>query len=106
MIEVNKDNFEEEVLKSDVPVVVDLWGPKCGPCLSLMPQIEELAKEYEGKVKFTKVNVSGNRRVAIANKVMGLPAILFWKGGEEVARLGGGDATADNIKGKLEEIAG
>lgn len=106
MIELTKDNFDAEVKESDMPVLVDFWGPQCGPCKALMPQVEALEKEYEGKVKFTKVNVSGNRRVAIANKVMGLPAILFWKGGEEVARLGGGGATADNIKAKLEEIAG
>lgn len=106
MIELTKDNFDAEVKESDMPVLVDFWGPQCGPCKALMPQVEELEKEFEGKVKFTKVNVSGNRRVAIANKVMGLPAILFWKDGEEVARLGGGEATAENIRARLDEIAG
>ena len=47
MIEINKDNFDQEVLQSDKPVIVDFWGPKCGPCLALLPKVEELAKEYE-----------------------------------------------------------
>ena len=54
MIEVNKENFDDEVTKSAIPVVVDLWGPKCGPCLALMPQVEALAGSYEGRVKFCK----------------------------------------------------
>ena len=54
MIIVDKENFEAEVLKSDLPVIVDLWGPQCGPCLALMPSVEKLAEEYEGKIKFCK----------------------------------------------------
>jgi len=106
MIELTKETFDAEVKESDLPVLVDFWGPQCGPCLALMPQVEELEKEYGDKVKFTKVNVSGNRRVAIANKVMGLPSILFWKDGAEVARVSGGEATADKIKAKIEELLG
>lgn len=106
MIELTKETFDAEVKESDLPVLVDFWGPQCGPCLALMPQVEELEKEFGDKVKFTKVNVSGNRRVAIANKVMGLPSILFWKGGEEVARVSGGEATAENIRAKIEELLG
>lgn len=104
MIELTKETFDAEVKESEIPVLVDFWGPQCGPCLALMPHMEAMEKEYEGKVKFTKVNVSGNRRVAIANRVMGLPGILFFKGGEEVARLGGGDATVENIKARIEEM--
>ena len=104
MIELNKETFDAEVKESNVPVVVDFWGPQCGPCLALMPHMEAMEKDYAGKVKFTKVNVSGNRRVAIANKVMGLPGILFFKDGKEFARLGGGEATVENIKAKIDEI--
>lgn len=104
MIEVNKDNFEEEVLKSGMPVVVDLWGPKCGPCMSLMPQVEELAKEYEGRVKFCKLNVAENRRLVISLKVMGVPTFLYYKDGEIVDRVTGGEATAEKIRGKTEKL--
>lgn len=104
MIEVNKDNFEEEVLKSDLPVVVDLWGPKCGPCLALMPQVEELAKEYEGKIKFCKLNVAENRRLVISLRVMGVPTFLFYKGGELKDRITGGEVTPEAIRERAEKL--
>ncbi|MBO8153394.1 thioredoxin domain-containing protein [Thermovirga sp.] len=104
MIEVNKDNYEEEVLKSDLPVVVDLWGPKCGPCLALMPQVEELAKEYEGKVKFCKLNVAENRRLVISLRVMGVPTFLFYKDGELKERITGGDVTPEAIRERVEKL--
>ena len=104
MIEVNKDNFEEEVLKSDLPVVVDLWSPKCGPCLALMPQVEELAKEYEGKIKFCKLNVAENRRLVISLRVMGVPTFLFYKGGELKDRITGGEVTPEAIRERAEKL--
>jgi thioredoxin 1 len=106
MIELTKENCDVEVKESDIPVVVDFWGPACGPCMALMPSFMELASkpEYEGKVKFCKVDTSQNKRVAISFKVMGLPTFLFWKGGSEVARLSGPDATIENIKSKTEEL--
>ncbi len=104
MIEVNKDNFESEVLQSELPVVVDLWGPKCGPCLALMPQVEELASQYEGKVKFCKLNVTENRRLAINLKVMGVPTFLFYKGGELKDRITGSEVTIEAIKERVEKL--
>ncbi len=104
MIEVNKDNFESEVLQSELPVVVDLWGPKCGPCLALMPQVEELASQYEGKVKFCKLNVAKNRRLAISLKVMGVPTFLFYQGGELKDRITGNEVTIEAIKERVEKI--
>ena len=104
MIEVNKDNYEEEVLKSDMPVLVDLWGPKCGPCLALMPQVEELSHEFEGKVKFCKLNVAENRKLVISLRVMGVPTILLYKGGEIVDRVSGADAVPDSIKQKTANL--
>ena len=104
MIEVNKDNFESEVLQSELPVVVDLWGPKCGPCLALMPQVEELASQYEGKVKFCKLNVAENRRLAISLKVMGVPTFLFYQGGELKERITGNEVTIEAIKERVEKI--
>ncbi len=105
MIELNKDNFEEEVLKSDLPVLVDLWGPKCGPCLALMPQVEDLSHEYEGRVKFCKLNVAENRKLVISLRVMGVPTFLFYKGGEIVERLSGAEAVPDAIRTKVENLA-
>ena len=104
MIELDKDTFDAEVKESDLPVVVDFWGPKCTHCLALMPGVEKLAEEFDGKVKFCKVNIQGNRRVAIANKVMGLPAFLFWNGGEEKARMSGDAVTIDQIKAEIEKL--
>ncbi len=104
MVELTKENFDAEVKESPLPVLVDFWGPKCGPCMALLPGVHEMAKEYEGKVKFCSVDVSGNRRVAIANKVMGLPTFLFWKDGAEVARISGGDVTLEKIKENVEAL--
>ncbi|MDO4786487.1 MAG: thioredoxin domain-containing protein [Fretibacterium sp.] len=106
MIELTKDNCDAEVKESALPVVMDFWGPACGPCMALMPKYMEIAEKYEGKAKFCKVDTSKNKRVAINFKVMSLPTILFWKDGKEFARLGGADATAENITAKVEELIG
>lgn len=97
MIELNKDNFEEEVKQADGPVLVDYWGPTCEPCKALMPHIEELEKEYGEKVKFTSLDITKARRLAIGQKVMGLPAIIIYKDGEEVERLAEAGATATAV---------
>ena len=62
MVELTKENFDAEVKESALPVLVDFWGPKCGPCMALLPGVEEMAKEYDGRVKFCSVDVSGNRK--------------------------------------------
>ena len=89
LLAVDKENFDTEVVQSDLPVLVDFWGPRCAPCLALMPSVEELAAKYAGKMKFCKVNSAENRRLAITLKVLNLPTFLFYKGGQEVARLNG-----------------
>ncbi|HOO87683.1 MAG TPA: thioredoxin domain-containing protein [Synergistales bacterium] len=104
MVELTKENFDVEVKESALPVLVDFWGPKCGPCMALLPNVHTMADEYEGKVKFCSVDVSENRRVAIANKVMGLPTFLFWKDGAEVTRISGGDVTLEKIKENVEAL--
>ncbi len=105
MIEVNKDNFEQEVLQADQPVVVDVWGPSCQPCLNLMPEVEALAKRYEGKVKVVKLNSAQNRRLCIDLKVMGLPTFLLFKNGNEVQRISGGDLSIDDVERLITESA-
>ena len=97
MIELNKENFEEEVKQAKGPVLVDFWGPTCEPCKALMPHIEALEEEYGEKVKFTSLDITKARRLAIGQKVMGLPAIIIYKDGEEVERLAEAGATATAV---------
>ncbi len=104
MFEVNKENFEQEVVNGALPVVVDMWGPQCGPCLALMPQVEELAASYEGRVKFTKLNVAENRRLCATLRVMGVPTFLFYKSGEQIARISGDEVTIEAIKENAEKL--
>ncbi len=80
------DNFEEEVNKSETPVMVDFWAPWCGPCKLAGPVIEELAEEYKGKVKIGKLNVDDNQEHAAKFGVMSIPTVVMFKKGEEVDR--------------------
>ncbi|MDO4753896.1 MAG: thioredoxin domain-containing protein [Bacillota bacterium] len=102
MLELTKDNFEEEVLKSTGFVLVDFWGDGCEPCKALMPDVEALAAEYEGKVAFKKLNTSKARRVAISQKVLGLPTILLYKDGVKIAEVTGKETSKDTIKAMLD----
>lgn len=76
------DNFDSEALNSDLPVVVDFWAAWCGPCRMIAPIIEELATEYQGKVKVGKLDVDENQQTAIKYGVRSIPTVLFFKGGE------------------------
>ena len=78
------DNFDSEALKSDLPVVVDFWAAWCGPCRMIAPIIEQLAEEYNGKVKVGKLDVDENQGVAIKYGVRSIPTVLFLKGGQVV----------------------
>lgn len=84
VIEISDQNFEEEVLKSDLPVVVDFWAPWCAPCLMISPITEKLSEEFQGKVKFCKLNVDENPRTATKYQVMSIPLLLFFKDGQVV----------------------
>ncbi len=103
-VEVVADTFEKEVLQSDVPVLVDFWGPQCAPCLALMPQVEKLETAYQGKLKISKVDASKNRRLCLNLKVLGLPTFLFYKKGQEVDRLSGGSLKIEEIEASVEKM--
>jgi thioredoxin 1 len=103
MIEINSDSFEQEVLHSPIPVLVDFWGPQCGPCLALMPKVEALTERYGDKVRITKVEAPKNRRLCLTLKVMSLPTFLLFKNGKEVDRLSG-DITIQSIEECLKKL--
>jgi thioredoxin 1 len=82
MKEFTNENFEQEVLQSDIPVVVDFWATWCQPCLKLGPIVEELAGDYEGKAKFGKLNIENEQEIAAKYGILSIPTILFFKDGE------------------------
>lgn len=88
-ITITKDNFEQEVLQSELPVLVDFWAVWCGPCQMLAPTIAELAEEYEGKVKVGKVNVDEQPELAMKYGIMSIPTLILFKGGEVAAQTMG-----------------
>lgn len=95
------DNFEEEVIKSQTPVLVDFWAPWCGPCKILEPVIDELAKEYEGKIKIGKVNVDENPNSASKYGIMSIPSILIFKNSQPVKSMIGVQSK-EKLKGEIE----
>ena len=84
MLEITDANFDKEVLKAELPVLVDYWAPWCGPCYMIAPVTEKLSQEYAGRVKFGKLNVDENLQTARKYQVMSIPLLLFFKDGKQV----------------------
>ena len=87
--EVSDVSFEQEVLKADVPVLIDFWAPWCGPCRSIAPVVEELAGQYEGRLKFVKMNVDDNPQTPTRYGVRGIPNLMLFKNGQVADQIVG-----------------
>jgi thioredoxin 1 len=96
--QVSDDGFEAEVLKSPVPVLIDFWAPWCAPCRAIAPIVEELARQYEGRLKVVKMNVDDNPRTPSSYGVRGIPNLILFKNGEVRDQIVGAVPKAQLVK--------
>ncbi len=101
MLDLTRDTFEAEVLQADRTVFVDFYSDGCVPCQALTPFVEEMADKYGEQIKFTSLNTTKARRLAISQKVLGLPVMAIYKGGEKVEELVKEDCTHENIEAMI-----
>ena len=103
LVKINSENFEEEVMSSDIPVIIDCWAPWCAPCQLMGPVFEELSNEYDGKLKFGKLNVDEEPLIAARYGISGIPTLLIIHNGEEVSRIVG-FAPKEIMKQKIDSV--
>jgi thioredoxin 1 len=89
VLSVTDNTFDQEVIKSDLPVLVDFWAPWCGPCKAVAPVVEDLSKEYEGRLKVVKLNTDENPKTAQAYSIKGIPSLFLFKAGQVVEQVVG-----------------
>ncbi|MCZ6684571.1 MAG: thioredoxin [Candidatus Dadabacteria bacterium] len=99
IIELSDSTFETEVVKSDLPVLVDFWAPWCGPCRAIAPIVEEISSSYEGKIKVGRMNVDENQSTTMKFGIRSIPTIIMFKGGEAVDQIIGAVP-----KGEIERV--
>lgn len=102
-VEIRETKFDEDVLQSKMPVLVDFWAPRCAPCRMVDPIVEELAYEYEGKIAFYKLNVDDNPKTASRFGVMGLPTLIIFKNGRPFSNIVGHRPKTE-LKNELETV--
>jgi len=105
IVKLNKANFEQEVLKSPVPVVVDFWAEWCGPCKQVAPVLDELAGEYDNRVRIGKVNIEEDQELATDYGVRAIPTFLLFKGGEVAGQIVGMVSKRD-LKAQFDKLIG
>jgi thioredoxin 1 len=88
-LQVSDADFEQEILKSDIPALVDFWAAWCGPCRAIAPVVEELARDYAGKVKVAKMNVDENAKTPAKYSIRAIPTLIIFKGGQVVEQITG-----------------
>ena len=103
VIEVTDQNFEEEILGSDLPTEVDFWAPWCGPCMRVSPIYDELSEEYDGRFKFCKLNVDENPQTAMKYQIMSIPMQMFFSNGDKVDEILGA-VPEQQIRSTVEEM--
>ena len=94
-IAINDDNFDEVVLQSETPVLVDFWAPWCHPCLMIAPILDELAEEYSGRINIVRVDVDQNQKFAAKYSVMAIPTLLIFKKGKPITNIVGAKRKKD-----------
>lgn len=102
LVHITEENFEQEIQQHEGPVVLDFWAPWCGPCKMMGPVFEELSGEYEGKLKFAKLNTEEHPDLAGKFNIQGIPSLMFLKGGEEKDRIVG-FAPKAQLKAKIDD---
>ena len=103
MLDLDKTNFQAEVLEAEGYVFVDFYGDGCVPCQALMPKVHEFAETYGDKMNFTSLNTTKARRLAISQKILGLPVMAIYKGGEKIDEVVKEEATPESIEAMIQK---